>query len=157
MAVIVDIGNVKDIQQTLECEVLIQEQETYLLPGIPVTPFQHEFTLSPTTQAIWTSGHTPGSACLYHSNYGGVLFTGRHLLPNQQSEAVPLRIAKTFHWRRQIESIRKLRDRFSPETLNHICPGANIGFLRGQRSLDRAYERLAALDLETLLQNKPGL
>lgn len=151
------IGNVKDIQQALECEVLIQEQEAYLLPGIPVTTFQHEFTLSPTTQAIWTSGHTPGSACLYHTNYGGILFTGRHLLPNQRGEAVPLRIAKTFHWRRQIESIRQLRDRFSPETLNHLCPGANTGFLRGQRSLDRAYEHLAALDLEALLQSKPGL
>jgi glyoxylase-like metal-dependent hydrolase (beta-lactamase superfamily II) len=151
------IGKVKDIQQALNCQVLIQEQEAYLLPGLEITSFQHEFTLSPSSQAIWTPGHSPGSSCLYHREYGGVLFTGRHLLPNQQGDPVPLRIAKTFHWRRQINSVQSLRDRFSSETLQHLCPGANTGFLRGQRSIDRAYERLAALDLDACLQQKPGL
>ena len=151
------IGRVKEIQAALNCAVLIQEQEAYLLPGLTVTSFQFEFTLSPSSQAIWTPGHTPGSACLYYREQGGVLFTGRHLLPNQHGEAVPLRIAKTFHWRRQLQSIQKLRDRFSPETLQHICPGANTGFLRGKRSVDRAYEQLAGLDLEALMQVKPGL
>lgn len=151
------IGKAKEIQKSLGCKILIQEQEAYLLPGLEVTTFQDEFTFSPTSQAIWTSGHSPGSACLYHSNYGGVLFTGRHLLPNQTGQPVPLRISKTFHWRRQIDNVRKLRDRFSPETLNHLCPGANTGFLRGERTIDRAYEKLAQLDLDTLLRSKPGL
>jgi glyoxylase-like metal-dependent hydrolase (beta-lactamase superfamily II) len=151
------IAKAKEIQQTLNCQVLIQEQEAYLLPGLEITSFQHEFLLSPTSQAIWTPGHTPGSACLYHEEQGGILFTGRHLLPNQQGDPVPLRIAKTFHWRRQINSVQHLRDRFSPETLQYLCPGANTGFLRGQRYIDRAYERLAALDLDACLQQKPGL
>lgn len=151
------IGDVKQIQAAFNCEILIQEQEAYLLPGLTVTPFQFEFTLSPSCQAIWTPGHTPGSACLYYREYGGVLFTGRHLLPNQQGEPVPLRIAKTFHWRRQIQSVKKLCDRFTPETLHHICPGANTGFLRGQRSVEGAYDRLISLDLEGLMMAKPGL
>jgi glyoxylase-like metal-dependent hydrolase (beta-lactamase superfamily II) len=151
------IGRVKEIQAAFDCEVLIQEQEAYLLPGLTVTSFQFEFTLSPSSQAIWTPGHTPGSACLYHREQGGILFTGRHLLPNQQGEPVPLRIAKTFHWRRQLESAEKLRDRFSAETLQSICPGTNTGFLRGQRRVDRAYEQLAQLDLQALMQMKPGL
>lgn len=151
------IANVKEIQQTLNCQILIQEQEAYLLPGIEVSRFQHDFTLSPTSQAIWTPGHTPGSSCLYHCHQGGVLFTGRHLLPNQQGNPVPLRIGKTFHWRRQLNSVQYLRDRFSPETLHYLCPGANTGFLRGQRYIDRAYERLAALDLDTYLEQKPEL
>ncbi|NJO42354.1 MAG: MBL fold metallo-hydrolase [Cyanobacteria bacterium CRU_2_1] len=151
------IDHVQEIQQVFGCNVLIQEQEAYLLPGLTVKTFQHEFSLSSTTQAIWTPGYSPGSACLYHSAYGGVLFTGRHLLPNSQGEPVPLRIAKTFHWRRQITSVQKLRDRFTSDTLHHLCPAANTGFLRGQRTIDRAYEKLARLDLDACLQAKPML
>jgi glyoxylase-like metal-dependent hydrolase (beta-lactamase superfamily II) len=143
------MGKVKEIQQALDCDVVIQEQEAYLLPGLKITGFEQEFRISPHCLAIWTSGHSPGSACLYCDYNSGILFTGRHLLPNQQGEPVPLRISKTFHWKRQIESVRALVDRFSSATLSHICPGANTGFLRGQRSIDRAYERLIAMDLET--------
>ena len=148
---------VKQMQQTLNCEVLIQEQEAYLLPGIAVTPFQQEIRLSSLTQIFWTPGHSPGSACLYHDRYGGVLFSGRHLLPNQQGDPLPLRIAKTFHWPRQLRSVQHLRDRFTAETLAYLCPGANTGFLRGERALGQAYEKLARLDLEALRQMKPGL
>ncbi len=151
------IAHVREIQQAFECEILIQEQEAYLLPGLTITPFQHEFTLSSHSRAIWTPGHSPGSACLYHSLYGGVLFSGRHLLPNQQGNPVPLRTSKTFHWRRQVQSVDKLLQQFSPETLNFICPGANTGFLRGNRSIDQAFDRLTQLDLTQLLQTKPML
>jgi glyoxylase-like metal-dependent hydrolase (beta-lactamase superfamily II) len=151
------IGKVKEIQQTFGCEVLIQEQEAYLVPGLKVISFEKEFTLTPTSQAIWTPGHSPGSACLYYSECGGVLFSGRHLLPNQQGNPVPLRTSKTFHWRRQINSVRLLLDRFIPETLEYICPGANTGFLRGERAIAQAYQKLAQLDLEALLQAPPGL
>ncbi|MFM7424257.1 MAG: MBL fold metallo-hydrolase [Elainella sp.] len=151
------MGRVKEIQQALQCEVLVQEQEAYLLPGLPLTVFQHSFQLSPASEAFWTSGHSPGSACLYHRSYGGVLFTGRHLLPNTQGQPVPLRIAKTFHWPRQLQNIQQLRDRFTAATLSHICPGANTGFLRGQRSIDRAYDQLLTLDLEALRAVQPGL
>lgn len=151
------IGKTQEIQETFGCDILVQEQEAYLLPGLRVTTFQHSFTLSSRFQAIWTSGHSPGSSCLYYSGEGGILFSGRHLLPNSLGEPVPLRTAKTFHWPRQIKSVQSLRDRFTPETVQYICPGANIGFLRGKRAIAQAYQQLASLDLGALLQTKPIL
>lgn len=151
------IGKAQKIQEALGCKILIQEQEAYLLPGLNVTPFQHEFTLSSSCCAIWTPGHSPGSACVYYSDEGGVLFSGRHLLPNQQGDPVPLRTSKTFHWRRQIQSVQALVDRFTPETLNYICPGANTGALRGKGAIAPAYHRLAQLNLEKLEYSQPLL
>jgi len=151
------IAKAREIQQVFGCEIVIQEQEAYLLPGLTVTPFQQEWVLNPQTQAIWTAGHSPGSACLYSTAHSGILFTGRHLLPNAQGEPMPLRIAKTFHWPRQIQSLQRLRDRFTPQTLRYICPGANTGFLRGKGAIDRAYERLTQLDIDLLLQSQPLL
>jgi glyoxylase-like metal-dependent hydrolase (beta-lactamase superfamily II) len=140
------IGKAAEIQKALNCEILIQEQEAYLLPGLTVTTFNQEFTLDDTIQMIWTPGHSPGSSCLYYREFGGVLFSGRHLVPNLQGEAVPFRTPKTFHWPRQLKSVQALRDRFTPETLQYICPGANIGFLRGKRIIDNAYQRLVIGD-----------
>lgn len=148
------IGKAEKIQQETGCEIVIQEQEAYLLPELAVKNFSDEFTFSPSCQAIWTPGHSPGSSCLYYAGSGGVLFTGRHLLPNQQGEPVPLRTSKTFHWPRQIRSVQSLIDRFTPATLSYICPGANTGYLRGQRVIDRAYQRLAQLDLEGCRQSQ---
>ncbi|MBD2386982.1 MBL fold metallo-hydrolase [Cylindrospermum sp. FACHB-282] len=151
------IGKTAEIQQTLGCEILIQEEEAYLLPGLTVTTFSQEFSLDSTAQVIWTTGHSPGSSCLYYQEFGGVLFTGRHLVPNEKGEPVPLRTAKTFHWPRQIKSLQSILDRFTPETLQYICPGTNTGFLRGKRVIDQAYQRLASLDLQSLLQKQPLL
>jgi glyoxylase-like metal-dependent hydrolase (beta-lactamase superfamily II) len=136
------IGKAKEIQQTFGCNILIQEQEAYLLPGLTITPFHHTFELTSQSRAIWTSGHSPGSSCLYYSAFGGVLFTGRHLLPTPQNEIAPLKTAKTFHWRRQLQNIQKLLEEFTPETLRYLCPGANIGFLRGKPYVDQAYQSL---------------
>lgn len=144
------IGKTSEILHNFDCEVLIQEQEAYLLPGLTVTTFTQELVLDHTTKLIWTPGHSPGSSCLYYNHMGGVLFSGRHLLPNLQGEPVPLRTAKTFHWPRQLKSLQALLEMFTPETLHYICPGANTGFLRGQRVIDQAYQRLAAIDLPAL-------
>lgn len=152
------IGRVKEIQQKFQCQVLIQEQEAYLLPGLELTTFHREYHINNAQiQVLWTPGHTPGSACVYYSGQGGVLFSGRHLLPNQQGEPVPLRTAKTFHWPRQLRSVQQLTDRFTAETLSYLCPGANTGFLRGQRFLDQAYERLCQIDLGTCAHAQPLL
>ncbi len=150
------------IQQALDCEVILQEQEAYLLPDVRTTAFADRLILAtgsngqlngqPDLEMIWTCGYSPGSTCLYWAE-GKTLFTGRHLMPTIQGELAPLRTAKTFHWPRQLRSVSALRDRFSPdgpEPLSQICPGASIGFLRGKFTIDRAAERLAALDLEAL-------
>ncbi len=129
--------------QQLGAQVLIQEQEAYLLPGMNVTTFTEEFTIDSQVQVIWTPGHSPGSSCLYYSDLGGVLFSGRHLVPKEADGIpVPLKSAKTFHFPRQIQSVTHLRHRFTSETLHYICPGANTGFLRGQGAIPFAYQYL---------------
>jgi glyoxylase-like metal-dependent hydrolase (beta-lactamase superfamily II) len=130
------IGQTTAIATELGCEVIIQEQEAYLLPELKVTTFQHKFDLNDSIHAIWTPGHSPGSACFYYAGAGGVLFTGRHLLPDQFGAAVPLRTAKTFHWLRQLRSVDAIWKQFpSQQPLSHICPGANTGLLRGKGSI----------------------
>lgn len=151
------IGKVKEIQESLGCPIVMQEQETYLLPGLEVTPFQHELPLSPHSCGIWTPGHSPGSSCFYYQGEGGVLFSGRHLLPNRQGEPVPLRTSKTFHWRRQIQNVQALLDRFTPESLHYLCPGANTGALRGKGAIAQAYYRLEQLTLDEMLYSQPLL
>ncbi|ELS03189.1 hypothetical protein Xen7305DRAFT_00029090 [Xenococcus sp. PCC 7305] len=141
---------VRQMQEALSCEVTVQEQEAYLLPETKVKSFGDSLTLAPGIELIWTPGHSPGSACVYCDQEGGILFTGRHLLPKSAQEIVPLRTAKTFHWWRQIKSVAKLRDRFSEDTLKYILPGANTGYLRGQGYVDDAYRKLESLDLEQL-------
>jgi glyoxylase-like metal-dependent hydrolase (beta-lactamase superfamily II) len=146
---------ISGIQRDLGCEIIIQEQEAYLLPNLTIASFSEEFEICPGINLIWTPGHTPGSACLYFDSQGGILFTGRHLLPNQEGKPTPLRLSKTFHWWRQLASVAKLRDRFSPETLAYLCPGANTGFLREKRVISNAYEQLMDLDLDEL-KNAPS-
>jgi glyoxylase-like metal-dependent hydrolase (beta-lactamase superfamily II) len=136
------IGKAEEIQRIFNCKILIQEQEAYLLPGLTVSAFEREFSLDSTVRVIWTPGHSPGSSCLYYEGNKGILFSGRHILPNVQGEPMPLKTSKTFHWWRQIESTKLLLNNFTKETLHYICPGANTGFLRGQRFIDNAYERL---------------
>jgi glyoxylase-like metal-dependent hydrolase (beta-lactamase superfamily II) len=130
------IGATATIAAALSCEVIIQEQEAYLLPQLKVTTFRDKFAINDSIHAIWTAGHSPGSACIYAAGNGGVLFTGRHLLPDQFGTAVPLRTAKTFHWQRQLRSVETIWAQFpSQYPLRHICPGANTGLLRGKGSI----------------------
>ncbi|MEM1255907.1 MAG: MBL fold metallo-hydrolase [Cyanobacteria bacterium P01_H01_bin.21] len=144
----------RDWQTRFECDVVVQEQEAYLLPQVDTKTFHRDLVLTPHHRLLWTPGHSPGSACLYSSEQGGILFTGRHILPTRQGDAAPLRVSKTFHWPRQLQHIQRLVNEFTPQTLSYICPGANIGFLRGQRFIDRAYDRLAALNFQELANNQ---
>ena len=142
--------HVEQIQQAFNCQIIIQEQEAYLLPESEVTSFADNYSLSPKLELIWTPGHSPGSSCLYWQQQGGMLFTGRHLLPKSQTEILPLKTAKTFHWWRQLNSVAKLCDRFNADTLQYILPGANTGYLRGTGYIANAYQQLQTLDLTTL-------
>lgn len=144
-------------QAALACQVLIQEQEAYLLPTVSTVTFHREHRLSEHTHVFWSVGHSPGSACLYHSAYGGVLFTGRHLLPTKGGAPSPLRLSKTFHWPRQLQAAQRLLTQFSADTLSTICPGASTGFLRGEKKITNAYRQLQAVDWASLAVAKPGL
>ncbi|MEO1447305.1 MAG: MBL fold metallo-hydrolase, partial [Cyanobacteria bacterium J06635_11] len=126
-------------------------------PAVPVTTFHRDRTLSNTSRVFWNAGHSPGSACLYHDAYGGVLFTGRHLLPIKGGAPSPLRLLKTFHWPRQLRAAQQLLTQFTPQTLSTICPGANTGFLRGEKKITNAYQQLQSVDWDGLATAKPGL
>lgn len=138
------MGKTATISTEFGCETIVQEQEAYLLPETKVTTFRAKLKLNEsnglpsatTIELIWTPGHSPGSTCIYYSGSGGVLFTGRHLLPNQHGAAVPLRTPKTFHWLRQLRSVEAIWQQFPAHApLSHICPGANTGLLRGKGSI----------------------
>ncbi len=145
------------LQSTFDAQVLIQEQEAYLLPTVATEKFHRDRPLSPTSRVFWSPGHSPGSACLYHSNYGGVLFTGRHLLPDKGGAPRPLRLSKTFHWPRQLRSAQQLLTDFAPETLSYICPGASTGYLRGEKKIPQAYAHIQAIDWSVTATAVPGL
>ncbi|WP_008317831.1 Zn-dependent hydrolase, glyoxylase [Leptolyngbya sp. PCC 6406] len=144
-------GTAATLQRTLQCPIVVQEQEAYLLPEVPhLHPYRQELALGDSALVIWTPGYSPGSACLYYRGHGGVLFTGRHLLPTPEGQILPLRFSKTFHWPRQLQQVRHLQERFTAESLAYLCPGANTGFLRGQRLVADAYSRLQDIDVEGL-------
>lgn len=147
-------SQVRKWQANLGCQVVVQEQEAYLLPQVDTQTFHRSLSLTPQHRLLWTPGHSPGASCLYASTHGGILFTGRHLLPNREGGASPLRVSKTFHWPRQLRHIQTLLDEFTPDTLSYICPGANTGFLRGKRSIEHAYEKLLSLDLLALSKSR---
>ncbi len=151
------MAKVKEIQAAMGCEIVIQEQEAYLLPNITVTAFHRHHVLTPDIEILWTSGYSPGSACVYTTVQGGILFTGRHLIPDRTGAPAPLRIAKTFHWKRQLNSVQTIRDRFTADTLTWICPGASTGYLRGATAIADAYAKLDQLDLTILQEAEPGL
>jgi glyoxylase-like metal-dependent hydrolase (beta-lactamase superfamily II) len=130
------MGKTATIATEFGCETIVQEQEAYLLPETKVTTFRHKLDPIDSTRLIWTPGHSPGSTCIYYSSAGGVLFTGRHLLPDRSGAPVPLRTPKTFHWLRQLRSVEAIWQQFpSQYPLSHICPGANTGLLRGKGSI----------------------
>lgn len=137
---------VRQIHRDLNCNLIIQEQEGYLLPNLQPVTFEQEYQIYDDCHLLWTPGYSPASSCLYSSIHQGILFSGRHLLPISPSEIAPLRLKKTFHWDRQIKSLELLRDRFNSNNLQYILPGANTGYLRGQSYINQAYEKLANLN-----------
>jgi glyoxylase-like metal-dependent hydrolase (beta-lactamase superfamily II) len=126
------LGQTAKIAKELSCEVVIQEQEAYLLLDTPTITYPEHWQLGEELAAIWTPGHSPGSACVYYAAQGGILFTGRHLLPDLTGRPQPLRTPKTFHWPRQLRSAQLVADRFPPEKLRYLLPGASTGLLRGR-------------------------
>ncbi|WP_228015234.1 MBL fold metallo-hydrolase [Synechocystis salina] len=109
---------VKTIQEKLGCQVVVQEQEAYLLPGVKICRFREQLAIAPSFTAIWTPGYSPGASCYYWGENDGILFTGRHLLPNGEGHLRAIRQTKTFHWPRQQASVEK----FIAIWMTTICP-----------------------------------
>lgn len=135
-------GAVTAIARDFNCEIVIQEQEAYLLPHLSLTTFHRDLHLAPDLHAIWTPGHSPGSSCLFVNADGGVLFTGRHLLPDANGHPVPQRQANTFHWPRQLRSIETLLDNIPAPAPTWICPGAKLRLLRDRKAIANARDHL---------------
>ncbi|MEN9214965.1 MAG: hypothetical protein Q6J44_05865 [Gloeomargarita sp. DG02_4_bins_56] len=123
-------------QKTLACPVVTQQQEAYLYPDVAVHPFAETGSVTPGVTLVWTPGYSPGSSCIYLERLGGVLFTGRHLLPNPQGQLSLLPTRQTFHWPRQQRSLYRLKNWLGDRPLRYFCPGAHTGFLRGRGYLE---------------------
>ncbi|MCM1981465.1 MBL fold metallo-hydrolase [Lyngbya confervoides] len=147
---------IPELQAHLDCEIVIHEQEAYRVRPLVVQSFGEDCTWADGDRLLWTPGHSPGSSCYYCAALGGILFSGRHLLPNAQGQLAPLKTAKTFHWPRQLQQLQRLVQEFSPETLQYILPGANLGLLRGRKYIENAYRQIQAAQQAFLLLKRPG-
>ncbi|MEB3212812.1 MAG: MBL fold metallo-hydrolase, partial [Leptolyngbyaceae bacterium] len=65
-------GAIRQVQAEFDCPILVQEQEAYLIPETTRIPFREKHDLGDGIIVFWTPGHSPGSACLYIPEYGGV-------------------------------------------------------------------------------------
>ncbi|WP_218082202.1 MBL fold metallo-hydrolase [Anthocerotibacter panamensis] len=133
------IGEVERWLTAIVPQIVVHEQEAFLINGPVTRAFRQDTDLLPDVKLIWTPGHSPGSICVL---YQGTLFTGRHLLPDSTGLPRPLRLAKTFHWPRQLNSVRKLLE--GPQ-FTRICPGAAVGLLRTAPAIEDAWEKVQAV------------
>ncbi|MCP9886791.1 MBL fold metallo-hydrolase [Cyanobium sp. ATX 6A2] len=142
-------GRCRRFQEALGWDVLVQEQEAYLLPGVErVSSFAAEHSLAPGVRLLWTPGPTPGS-CVLHLAVGELdgLFCGRLLQPVAPGRLQPLATARTFHWPRQIRSLERLRLWLPAGSPDWIACAGGLGALRGEKLVEGGAGLLAALDL----------
>ena len=126
-------GRLRRLQERFGWPVLVQEQEAYLLPNVaPLHTFAEEHGTSSGLRLLWTPGPTPGS-CVVHAPSADLLFCGRLLTPLGPGQLGPMRHGRTFHWPRQLESLRRLRDWLPSEVSPQLASGAGLGTLRGER------------------------
>jgi hypothetical protein len=149
--------------------VLVQEQEAYLLPGVKgLETFGLEHALAPGLRLLWTPGPSPG-ACVLHAfgadvvaaddgaDEGGGLFCGRLLVPVAPGRLEPRRSRRTFHWPRQIASLRALRAWLPAGTPGWIASGAGLGALRGESLVGSAEALLADLEKQAEMLLAQGI
>ncbi|MEB3352970.1 MAG: MBL fold metallo-hydrolase [Cyanobacteriota bacterium] len=155
-------GRCRALQQALGWPVLVQEQESYLLPGVAaLEPFGRERQLAPGIQLFWTPGPSPGACVLLartpEAPAQEILFCGRLLVPLAPGRLGPLRRRRTFHWPRQLQSLATLRQLLPAESPAWLASGAGLGALRGEVLVGPGAALLAELNLEALaLQPPPG-
>jgi hypothetical protein len=143
-------GETQRWQRQLGLQVLVQEQEAYLLPGVErLDTFAGSHAPAAGAQLLWTPGPTPGS-CVLHVGAPAldVLFCGRLLVPVGPDVLAPLRTARTFHWRRQQSSLRRLCSWLPGGSPSWIATGAALGALRGEVLVPNGAELLRSLAWE---------
>lgn len=140
-------GELRRWQRLLGWPVVVQEQESYLLPGVErLQPFGDALTLVPGVRLLWTPGPTPG-ACVLHVQrpaFDG-LFCGRLLVPVAAGAVAPLRTPATFHWPRQLASVERLLGWLAPPSPRWIATGAGLGALRGDALVETRADWLRSL------------
>jgi hypothetical protein len=130
-------GRCRWVQEQLGWPVIVQEQEAYLLPGLPkLTTFAAEYTLAEGLRLLWTPGPSPGAAVLHAC--GGVagavdgLFCGRLLVPVGPARLAPLLSPRGFHGPRQRRSMLHLQRWLPPGSPRWLATGAALGALAGE-------------------------
>ncbi|MFO0076428.1 MAG: MBL fold metallo-hydrolase [Cyanobacteriota bacterium] len=145
-------GSCRRVQERMGWPVLVQEQEAYLLPGLPrLESFARDHQLAEGVDLLWTPGPSPG-ACVVHVRRAGWdgLFCGRLLVPLAPGRLGPLRHRRSFHWSRQLESVERLRRWLPAGSPEWVATGAGLGALRGEKLVAAASQMLRELDLEEL-------
>ena len=147
-------GRCRRLQEALGWPVWVQEQEAYLLPGLQqLHTFGAELELAPGLRLLWTPGPTPGSSVLLAEPAAAaeaVLFCGRLLSPLGPSQVGPLRTSRSFHWRRWLLSLERLRAWLPPTVPAWLASGAGLGALRGEKLVPQGRLLIDALDLPAL-------
>jgi hypothetical protein len=148
-------GRCRRLQERLGWPVLVQEQESYLLPGVePLATFSQDHRLSDGQRLLWTPGPSPG-ACVLHAFGAGaggadLLFCGHLLVPVGPDRLGPLRRRRTFHWPRQLASLERLRAWLPSGSPTWIATGAGLGALQGGKLVSDGARLLLDLDLTAL-------
>ncbi len=115
---------VKELEVLLGWDVLLQEQESYLLPGLQnKQTFSEKFRTQSGLELLWTPGPTPGSCVAYIPSPWNVLFCGRLLIEVSFGEISPFKAKKTFHWNMQLKSLQKMRLWCPSKVLPEIASG----------------------------------
>ncbi len=129
-------GQVSKLNQELGWPVLIQEQESYLLPTIKnLDTFSEELVTFSNLRLLWTPGPTPGSCIVYAPLPWNVLFCGRLLTPVANDRIASIRTKSTFHWSFQQMSLRKLCLWIPPDPLPALASSEAIHLLGDEKIL----------------------
>ena len=152
-------GRTRRFQDALGWPVTVQEQEAYLLPGVQqLQGFAGELELWDGLRLLWTPGPSPGACVLLAEAANprdALLFCGRLLSPLAPGQAGPLRTSRSFHWRRWLQSLERLRAWLPPQTPGWLASGAGLGGRRGEALLPHGWDLLQRLDLEALALQEP--
>ena len=125
-------GRLRRLQERFPWPVLLQEQEAYLLPGVrQLETFTEETSTVSGLRLLWTPGPTPGHAVVHASGAVNVLFCGRLLVPVAKHQLAPMQHRRTFHWPRQLRSLRRLHQWLPSEAAPALASGAGLGALNG--------------------------